>query len=265
MTSMKKGRQSKQAAKEKAAGMGSRTGGSECPVIVVGVGTSARELTSLKRLLARMPLGRGVAFVVIQHPGRSHTYLTVKGLGEQNGLAVVEATDGMPVLADRIHVVPAGKFLNITQGRLSLHEPENCNGLRMPIDHFFCSLAADQRDRGCGILLSGPSRDGTLGLSEIKAAGGRTIVETPGGARIPNMPQSAIDAGVADAVLAADAMAEAVLDFAAQVTADTAADLRSRRSWTPTCGPSWISCAPRSGTTSAATSPPPSCGGSADG
>jgi two-component system CheB/CheR fusion protein len=221
MTSIKKDRQSKLAAKENATGLGSRAGGSERPVIVVGVGTSARELTSLKRLLVRMPLGRGLAFVVIQHPGRSHTYRTIEKLGEQNGLPVVDATNGMPVLADRVHVVPAGKFLSITQGRLSLHEPENCDGLHMPVDYFLCTLAADQRNRSCGILLAGPSRDGTLGLSEIKAAGGRTIVQTPGGARIPNMPQSAIDAGVADAVLAPDDMAAAVLDFAAQVSADT--------------------------------------------
>jgi two-component system CheB/CheR fusion protein len=45
----------------------------------------------------------------------------------------------------------------------------------MPIDHFFCSLAVEQRHRSVGILLSGKGSDGTLGLSEIKAAGGRTI------------------------------------------------------------------------------------------
>ncbi|MGD1152931.1 MAG: chemotaxis protein CheB [Syntrophales bacterium] len=45
----------------------------------------------------------------------------------------------------------------------------------MPIDHFFCSLAVDQRHRGIGVLLSGRESDGALWLSEIKAAGGRTI------------------------------------------------------------------------------------------
>ena len=57
------------------------------------------------------------------------------------------------------------------------------------------------RRRSCGIVLSGAGSDGTLGLSEIKANGGRTFVEAPGSAEFPDMPQSAIDAGVADAVL----------------------------------------------------------------
>ena len=125
----------------------------------------------------------------------------------------------MPVLADRIHVMPADKFLNIAESRLTLQEPVQCNGLRMPIDHFFCSLATDQRRRGCGIVLSGTGSDGTLGLSEIKAAGGRTLVEDPGSAEFPNMPQSAIDAGVVDAVLPVEAMAEAIVALAKQVAA----------------------------------------------
>ena len=77
-----------------------------------------------------------------------------------------------------------------------------------------------QRERSCGILLSGESRDGTLGLSEIKAAGGRTLVQLPGKARVPNMPQSAIDAGVVDAVLRLDDMVAAVLAFAAEVSGE---------------------------------------------
>ena len=89
----------------------------------------------------------------------------------------------------------------------------------MPIDHFFCSLADDRRNRCCGILLSGGGGDGTLGLSEIRAAGGRTIVEDPKNAKFPDMPQNAIAAGVADAVLPAAAIAAAVAELAGQVIA----------------------------------------------
>ena len=80
----------------------------------------------------------------------------------------------------------------------------------MPIDHFLCTLAHDCRQRSCGIVLSGSGSDGMLGLSEIKAFGGRAFVEEPGSAEVPEMPQNAIDAGVADEVLAAGAMAEAL-------------------------------------------------------
>ena len=49
----------------------------------------------------------------------------------------------------------------------------------MPIDHFLCTLAADQGRRAAGIVLSGAGKDGTQGLAEIKALGGVTAVQDP--------------------------------------------------------------------------------------
>ena len=218
---MSKDRQKRPAAKKSAAVMGDRTGKGDCPAIVVGIGGSAGGVKSLKQLFPKIPAGHGAAFVVIQHLEPGQENLTVKLLQNQTALAVVEATNGMPVLADRIHLLPPDRFLNIAGSRLTLQEPVPCNGLLMPIDHFFCSLAADQRGRGCGILLSGTGGDGILGLSEIKAAGGRTFAEDPGSADFSGMPQSAIDAGVVDAVLPVEAMAEAVVALAEQVKART--------------------------------------------
>jgi PAS domain S-box-containing protein len=217
---MSKDRQQRHAAKDAAAHR-ERAAGGDCPVIVVGIGASAGALNSLKQLFAKMPAGRRIALVLVQHPEPSHENLTVEQLRNLTDLEAVDATDGMPVLADRIHVMPPDKFLSINGAILNLQEPVECNGLLMPIDHFFCALAVDQRGRGCGIILSGIGSDGTLGLSEIRATGGRTLVEAPGSAEFPEMPQRAIDAGVADAVLRADAMAEAIVALAEQVKADT--------------------------------------------
>ncbi|HYA12749.1 MAG TPA: chemotaxis protein CheB, partial [Syntrophales bacterium] len=190
------------------------------PVIVVGVGSAGAGLKSLKQFFSKMPTGRGVAFVLIQHMQRTQKNLSAKALKNLTALAVVDATDGMPILADCIHIIPPDKFLNITAGRLTLQEPVLCNGLRMPIDHFFCSLAVDQRRRSIGILLAGKGSDGTLGLSEIKAMGGRTIVEDPGDVKYPTIAKSAIDAGVVDSILPAADMAEAVMKLAEQVIAE---------------------------------------------
>jgi two-component system CheB/CheR fusion protein len=260
---MSKDRQKRPAAKTSAAVVGDRPGKGDCPAIVVGIGGSAGGVKSLKQLLPKIPAGHGAAFVVIQHLEPGQENLTVKLLQNQTALAVVEATDGMPVLADRIHLLPPDRFLNIAGSRLTLQEPVPCNGLLMPIDHFFCSLAADQR--GEVPFLSGTGGDGILGLSEIKAAGGRTFAEDPGSADFSGMPQGAIDAGVVDAVLPVEAMAEAVVALAEQVKARTRNEPSESPEFAPTCGPSWISCAPRSGTTSAVTSPTLWYGGSAAG
>ncbi len=209
------------AAKKVAASIESSAAASDAPAIVVGVGAAAGGMKSLQRFFAKMPAGHGLAFVLIRHMRHGQKGLSVKSLKNQTALAVVEATDGMPVLTDRIHVIPPDKFLNISGGKLTLQEPVLCNGLRMPIDHFFCSLAVDQRRRSIGVLLSGRGSDGTLGLSEIRAAGGRTLVEDPAAAAYPGMPKSAIDAGVADRVMPASAMAEAVIEIAGQLMTES--------------------------------------------
>ncbi len=196
---------------------GDETAGDELPAVVVGIGAAAGAWKSLKKLLAGMPSGQGVAIVLIHHPEFAKRNL-VNLLKGQTALDVVEAAEGMTVLADRIHVMPPDRFLNISAGILTFHEPVHCNGLLMPIDHFFCSLASDRRMRCAGVVLSGDGSDGTLGLSEIRAAGGRTLAEDPESAEFPGMPQSAINAGAADAVLPAGAMAEAVVAIATGLT-----------------------------------------------
>ncbi len=213
---MSKDVRKKQPVKGAAAAAAEGTGGNEYPVIVAGIGVGAGGTKSLKQLLAKIPSGLGIAYVLVLHPGPSKKILSVRQLKKLTALEVVEAVDGMPVLADRIHVMPSDRFLNITGSRLTLHKPVQCDGMWMPIDHFLCTLAHDFRRRSCGIVLSGAGRDGTLGLSEIKAFGGRAFVEAPGSAESPEMPQGAIDAGMADAVLAAGAMAGAIAALAEQ-------------------------------------------------
>jgi two-component system, chemotaxis family, CheB/CheR fusion protein len=200
-----------------------KAGPDDYPVIVVGVGigSSSRNLPSLKRLFGKMPPGHGLAFVLIQDLNPAKENKTLRFLQEWTPLTVIEAMDGMPVLADHIYVIPPDRYLNITLGRLTLKVPFSCDGLRMPIDHFFCSLAMDLHRRGCGILLSGRESDGTLGLSEIKSANGKTFVQDPARAEFPEMSQQAIEAGVVDFILPAEDMAQAVITLAGQIREET--------------------------------------------
>jgi signal transduction histidine kinase len=65
-------------------------------------------------------------------------------------------------------------------------------------------------DQLTGIVLSGATRDGTLGLQAIKAAGGITFVQDES-ALFHYMPRSAIVAGVADKVLSPQQIAAALV------------------------------------------------------
>ena len=73
----------------------------------------------------------------------------------------------------------------------------------MPIDHFFQSLAEQEKERAIGVVLSGSGTDGTVGLRAIKDEGGLTLAEADTTAKYFAMPNSAIVAGCVDVIRSA--------------------------------------------------------------
>ena len=192
------------------------------PEIVIGIGASAGGLPPLQRLLSDLPTGRGLAVVVVQHLEAGADTLLASLLAEKARLKVVEAADGVPIAADHVYVMPAAKSLWVVDGTLSVKDVSQCHGLRMPIDHFFCTLATDQGRRAVGVVLSGTGGDGTHGLAEIKALGGVTAAQDPATAQFAEMPRSAIEGGGADVTLAPDQLAAFLLQRADELAALTA-------------------------------------------
>jgi two-component system CheB/CheR fusion protein len=84
------------------------------------------------------------------------------------GMRVATAEDGAAVRANHVHTIPPGKFIFTENGKLRLTEGVKRDGLRMPIDYFLRSLAADQREQAIAVLFSGSGSDGTLGIREIR-------------------------------------------------------------------------------------------------
>ena len=126
----------------------------------------------------------------------------------------------MAIEADTLYVAPPGRHLDVAGGRFTVREVVHCDRLRMPIDHFLCTLAAQQAYRCCGVLLSGGGSDGMLGLSEIKACGGLTIAQDPAEAQTPEMPQHALTADVVDLALKVAEMPAAILAYAEKVASE---------------------------------------------
>jgi two-component system CheB/CheR fusion protein len=165
---------------------------------IVGLGASAGGLEALRLLFARLPARSGMAFVVIQHLDPDRPSLLPHVLEGVTGLRVVEATSGMRVEPERVHVIPAGADLTIHRGALVLRRRTMTGRLHLPIDTFFRSLADDGKGRAVGVVLSGTGADGTEGLRAIKAEGGIAVAQDPATAQFGGMPQSAIDAEVVD-------------------------------------------------------------------
>ena len=178
-------------------------------VPVVGIGASTGGLGAFSRLLGKIPPTTGMAFVVIQHDDSDHPELT-QLLASASPIPVVEAVEGMVLEPNRVHVIRSNVAMGIESGRLQVTPRD---GLRVPhltIDHFFRSLAQASGSRAVGIVLTGKGCDGTLGLAEIKAAGGITYAQDPNRAELSEMPRSAIAFGCVDAVLSEEEIAHEI-------------------------------------------------------
>jgi two-component system CheB/CheR fusion protein len=174
---------------------------------IVGIGASAGGLEAFSALLARLPADTGMGFVLVQHLDPDHESALAKLLGRATSLPVHEVTDRLRVEPDQVYVIPPNHLLGISGGVLTLGpRPEGRTPLRS-IDAFLETLAADQRERAIGVILSGTATDGTLGLEAIKGEGGITFAQDES-ARYDSMPRSAVATGCVDFVLPLEAIAD---------------------------------------------------------
>ena len=162
-----------------------------------------------------MPADTGLAFVLVPHLDPSHESLMVELLARCTPMPVCEAQEGMAVEPDRVYVIPPNRYLAIEDRVLRLSAPPKSPGRPTAIDFFLRSLADAYEERAIGIILSGTGSHGTLGLQAVKSQGGLAVVQEPGSAEYDQMPRSAIAAGVADYILAPEAMANALVQHAA--------------------------------------------------
>ncbi len=167
---------------------------------IVGIGASAGGLEALEHFLGHMPQDSGMALAIVQHLDPTHKGIMPELLQRSTHMQVIQVKDRTRVQPNCVYVIPPNKDMSILHGVLHLLPPAAPRGLRLPIDFFFRSLAADQQERGLGVILSGMGTDGTLGLRAIKEKGGVVFVQDPVSAKFDGMPRSAIDAGLADVV-----------------------------------------------------------------
>ncbi len=182
---------------------------------IVGIGASAGGLAAFEAFFSGMPkdVEPNMAFVLVQHLAPDHKSMLAELIRRYTPMPVFEVEDSMLVAINCIYIIPPNHAMALLGGGLQLLEPTAPRGQRLPIDFFFRSLAADQREHSIGIVLSGTGSDGTLGVRAIKDAGGMVMAQTPESTEFDGMPRSAILTGVVDYLLGADQMAAQLITY----------------------------------------------------
>ena len=171
------------------------------PYLVVAFGASAGGLQAVRAILTPLPDTTGMAFVLITHLSPDHKSYMAEILSKSTGMPVVPMEEGQTPEPDHLYVLTPNADATIENGRFRLQTRPGPPGHHLPIDLFFRSLAADQKNHAIGVVLSGADSDGALGLKTIKGEGGIALVQSPESAQHSNMPRSSIAADHVDLVL----------------------------------------------------------------
>ena len=159
---------------------------------IVVIGASAGGVEALRGFFHALPVGLEAAFLVVLHiPADTPSQLD-RVLGYSTQLAVDIAQDGEAIRNGHVYVASADRHLMATAQGIRLSRGPKEGRSRPSIDVLFRSAATAFGSRVIGVVLSGALDDGTAGLWAIKDHQGVTLVQAPGEAMHPSMPQSAI-------------------------------------------------------------------------
>jgi two-component system chemotaxis response regulator CheB len=161
-------------------------------VELICIGASAGGVGGLQQLVARLPQGFPAAVFVVLHLPQGGTSVLPNILSRSGALPASHAVDGEAIRGGHIYVGPPGYHLTVERHWMRVTRGARENGHRPAIDPLFRSAALAFGPVVAGVVLSGLLDDGTLGLREIKRAGGLTMVQDPADTPWPSMPQHAL-------------------------------------------------------------------------
>jgi two-component system chemotaxis response regulator CheB len=177
---------------------------------LIVIGASAGGVEALQELVKNLPPEFPAAVLVVLHVASAATSVLPQILARKGPLPAAFAEDGDELRPGQIYVAPSDHHMLVADGRIRLTRGPRENGHRPAIDPLFRSAARWAGGRCIGVILSGLLDDGAQGLRFIKASGGGAVVQDPGDAHYPNMPEAALGLTTVDHVAPADQMAQAL-------------------------------------------------------
>jgi two-component system chemotaxis response regulator CheB len=183
-------------------------------IVVLGISTGGPQ--ALKQLIPSLPRDLHVPVAMVMHMPLGYTEMYARKLDEISGVRVVEAEEGMPVTAGTALLAPAGRHLTFKRDaehvRVHLDVLPLDTPHRPSVDALFHSAAQIYGARVLGVVMTGMGSDGREGAAWIKARGGSILTETESSCVVYGMPRSVVEAGLSDAEIPLERMAQAIME-----------------------------------------------------
>jgi two-component system chemotaxis response regulator CheB len=182
---------------------------------VVVIASSTGGPRALAEIIPQLPATLDAAVVVAQHLPAEFTAALADRLARSSSIAVCEAEPGMKLFAATVYVARGGvnTVLSGLAGCATLEVQESVprSGAAPSADVLFESAARIFGQACTGVVLTGMGRDGSAGLRQIRAGGGRAIVQDESSSAIYGMPRAALAEAGADQVVSLSMVASAII------------------------------------------------------
>jgi two-component system chemotaxis response regulator CheB len=166
------------------------------------IGGSAGSLQVILTVVTAIGDSFPVPVLVVLHRNAGFESALEGIFSSRTSLSIKEVEEKDLLLAGTVYLCPADYHVLLENDRsFSLDYSERVHFSRPSIDVTFRS-AADVYGSGLmALLLSGGNADGAEGMQYVKDRGGVTVVQDPGTADVPYMPQQAITRMTPDHIL----------------------------------------------------------------
>lgn len=159
------------------------------PCLVV-IGASAGGIEAMEQLVSALPAEFAAPIVLAQHLDPTRKSQLAEVLQPLTQLRVVSLEDKTKLEAGVIHVIPAGRNVEIDDGHVTLSTKMRRTRPQPSIDLLFETAAEAYGDRTIAVVLSGTGTDGPAGVRAVKEVGGTVVVQDPVTASYASLPAS---------------------------------------------------------------------------
>jgi two-component system chemotaxis response regulator CheB len=185
-------------------------------ILVMGISTGGPQ--ALRALIPRFPADFPVPIAIVLHMPVGFTALYAAKLGEVCRLEIKEAQEGLVMRPGLAVLGQAGRHLMLRRkpgsNDVSVHLARQPAELlhRPSVDVLFQSAVEVYGRRVLGVIMTGMGNDGKQGAAWIKAQGGQVFTEAEESCVIYGMPRAVVEAGLSDASVPLDRLAEAIME-----------------------------------------------------
>jgi two-component system chemotaxis response regulator CheB len=183
-------------------------------ILLIGVSTGGP--SALAEVLPALPRKLGAPLFIVQHMPPLFTQALAERLQSMCAIRVKEAEDGEIAVPDCAYLAPGGRQMKLAPGQsgeitIQLTDDPPENNCRPSVDYLFRSVALHFPGRSIAAILTGMGNDGTQGLRLLKRSGCSSIAQDEASCVVFGMPREAILAGVVDAVVPLNRIADTLV------------------------------------------------------